>query len=86
LRNAFEGNPDQYELVEERKIKTSKVDEPEYQFRLKKVGYKPKPQDSTQEILRRPLDPIREEWISNDMALVPVTYDNQKKQRNELLK
>lgn len=50
------------------------------------MGYKPKPQETTQEMLKKPLAPIAEEWTSNDMALVPVTYENQKKQRNELLK
>lgn len=42
LKSAFEGNGDEYELVEERKIKTSNL-EPEFTYKLKKVGYKPKP-------------------------------------------
>ena len=35
-------------------------------------------------MLKRPLEPIREDV--NEMALVPMTYENQKKQRNEMLK
>lgn len=51
------------------------------------MPFRPKTMDkpeSAAEVLKRPLEPIKEEY--NDMALVPVTYENQKKQRNELLK
>jgi hypothetical protein len=87
MNNAFEGKDNSiYEVVEERKVKTSNVDsdEPEYTFKLKKVGYNVQKKESLTDVLKRPLEPIREEL--NEMAIVPVTYDHQKKQRNEMLK
>ena len=75
MNNAFEGKDNGiYTEVEERKVKTSNFDseEPEYTFKLKKVyNYK---QESATDVLKRPLEPIREEL--NDMALVPITYDH----------
>ena len=84
MNNAFEGGPENYELVEERKTKTSNGEEPEFHYRLKKVGFKPKVKETVQEVMKKPLDPIKEEY--NDMQIVPVSYDAQKKHRNELLK
>lgn len=50
MNSAFEGKDNAiYEVVEERKVKTSMVDndEPEYTFKLKKVGYQQPKQEST---------------------------------------
>lgn len=82
MNHAFEGGPETYEFVEERKTKTSNGEEPEFHYRLKKVGFKPKVRETVQEVMKKPLESITEEF--NDMQLVPVTYD--RKQRNELLK
>jgi len=85
MNNAFEGGGDNYELVqEERKTKTSNGEELEYHYKLKKVAYKPKPKATVPALMAKPLEPIKEEF--NDMQLVPVTYEHQKKQRNEMLK
>ena len=92
MNNAFEGKADSnfiYEVYEERKTKTSDGD-PESVFRVKKVGMKAQKRVSTKDIkemMKEPLEAIKEDpMIENDMQLVPVTYDNQKKARNEILK